>query len=213
MIISKDHILIETTQRDKSVFDAYRLNAKTGNIEMIAENPGYFVDWMIDHKGLLRLATSIDGTDSSIYYRGTEKEKFQKIITTGFKDEFSPIMFSFDNQNLYVRSNLKRDKMAIELFDPKQKKTLSTLFVHPDVDVLAHLSYSKKEKDSFSCQIYNMERLRLIFLILHSNRLFMIYNQKFQKKKLILFLKIEKKIYLLLRLTVISVLAPITSIM
>ena len=144
--ISEDYILVGTNQRDKSVFDAYRLNIKTGDIKMIAENPGHFTDWLTDHEGQLRVAFSTEGTNSSVYYRDTEKEGFQKITTTDFKNEFDPLMFSFDNKNLYVKSNLEKDKTAIEVFDPKQKKILSTLFSHPDVDVSGRLSYSKKRK-------------------------------------------------------------------
>ena len=40
--ISEDSILIGTNQRDKTVFDAYRLNIKTGEIQKIAENPRFF---------------------------------------------------------------------------------------------------------------------------------------------------------------------------
>lgn len=143
--ISEDTILVTTNQRDKSIFDVYRLHIKTGDIKMIAKNPGHFTGWMTDHKGWLRVAIATEGTDSSVYYRDTEEDEFQKIMTTDFKNSFHPLMFHFDNKNLYVRSNLNRDKTAIDLFDPKQKKTLSSLFAHPEVDV-SSLSYSKKRK-------------------------------------------------------------------
>ena len=39
--ISEDHIIIGANQRDKKIFDAYRLNVKTGEAQMIAKNPGY----------------------------------------------------------------------------------------------------------------------------------------------------------------------------
>ena len=143
--ISDEHILVGTNQRDKSVFDAYRLNIKTGDIKMIAKNPGTFMSWLTDHKGQLRIAFSTEGTDTSVYYRDTEDEEFQKIITTGFKNNFSPVMFDFDNKNIFVLSNLKKDKTAVELFNPKEKKVLSTLFSHPEVDV-SGLVYSKKRK-------------------------------------------------------------------
>ena len=80
-----------------------------------------------------------------MYYRGTEAEEFQKILTTDFKNSFSPRLFTFDNKNLYVISNLERDKKALQIFDPKQKKVLSTLFSHPEVDV-SSIVHSKKRK-------------------------------------------------------------------
>ena len=143
--ISEDFILIGTNQRDKTVFDAYRLNIKTGEIKMIAKNPGSFMSWMTDHNGKLRVATSLEGLNSSVYYRETEKKEFQKILTTDFKNKFSPRLFTFDNKNLYVISNLERDKQAVQIFDPKQRKVLSTLFSHPEVDV-SGITHSKKRK-------------------------------------------------------------------
>ena len=143
--ISEDHILIGTNQRVKTVFDIYRLNVKTGDIQLVVKNPGNLTSYLTDHEGKLRVATSTDGVNTSVYYRETEKEEFQKIITTDFKDSFAPVMFTFDNKNLYVSSNIDRDKVAFEIFDPRQKKVLSTVFSHPEVDV-STLVYSKKRK-------------------------------------------------------------------
>ena len=143
--ISEDTILIGSNQRDKTIFDAYRLNIKTGDIKMIAKNPGYFISWLTDHKGQLRVAFSIEGTDSSIYYRDTEEEEFQRVLTTNFKNDCDPVMFDFDDKNIFILSNLEKDKTAIELFDPKERKILSTLFSHPEVNV-SGLMYSKKRK-------------------------------------------------------------------
>ena len=159
---SEDSILIKTNQRVKTVFDAYRLNIKTGELKMIGENPGHFTGWMTDHKGNLRVALSTKGTDSSVHYRDTENGEFQKIMTTDFKNVFYPLIFSFDNKNLYVLSNLNRDKTAIELFDPKEKKILATLFTHSEVDV-TDLSYSKKRKTLQAAYYMTWKRERHFF--------------------------------------------------
>ena len=143
--VSEDHILIGTNQRMKTVFDVYRLNIKTGDIQLVAENPGHFLGWLTDHEGKLRVAVATDGVNTAIHYRETEQEAFQQIVITDFRDSFTPVMFTFDNKNLYVTSNLDRDKTAIEIFDPREKKVLSTVFSHPEVDVSALLA-SKKSK-------------------------------------------------------------------
>ena len=143
--ISSDSILIGMNRRDKTVVDVYRLNIKTGKMKMIAENPGHYTGWGTDHEGKLRIAVSQDGTNTSIYWRETEDGKFTEIKKTGLRDTFSPLMFDFDNKNLYVASNLDRDKQVIELYDPIKNKTISVLFSHPEVDV-SGLAYSKKRK-------------------------------------------------------------------
>ena len=143
--ISKEHILIKTNERDKRIFDAYRLNVKTGETQMIAKNPGHFTSWLADHEGKLRLAGATDGANTSLYYREEEQKEFEKVFTTNFKNEMNPLLFTFDNKNIYVFSNLNTDKTALEIFDPRRKQITSTLFKHPEVDMWG-LSYSKKRK-------------------------------------------------------------------
>lgn len=144
--LSKEHILMGANQRDKRVFDAYKLNIKTGEMKMMAQNPGHYTSWGTDHAGCLRWATSYKELEQALYYRESEKEDFQKIKSWSSKDGyFDPLFFTFDNQQLYACSNLDRDKTAIVIFDPKKKKTLSTLFSHLDVDI-GELTYSKKRK-------------------------------------------------------------------
>ena len=143
--IDPTHIIISLNKRDKKVFDAYRLNIKTGQIEMIAQNPGTFSSWLTDHKGRLRVATSTDGANQSIYYRDNEKKNFKKTFTTNFRNTVDPLIFTFDNKKIYVSSNLKRDKSAIVIFDPKRGKETKVIYKRTDVDV-GGLSYSKKRK-------------------------------------------------------------------
>ena len=143
--VSNDSILISMNRRDKTIFDIYRLNVKTGQLKMIAKNPGAYLMWLTDHNGKLKAAMGREKSHTLIYWRETEEGEFKEIKRFGFKDDFSPLMFDFDNKNLYVSSNLGRDKSAIELFDPKQNKTLSVLFSHPEVDV-SKLWHSKKRK-------------------------------------------------------------------
>lgn len=141
--IDKENIIIIMNKRKKEIFDAYRLNVKTGDLTMIGENPGNFSGWLTDHKGKLRVATATDGVNTSLFYRDNEKQKFRKLLTTNFKDSLSPLFFTFDNQNLYVSTNLNRDKAALAIFNPKTKKVTKTIFERGDVDV-SGLNYSKR---------------------------------------------------------------------
>jgi Tol biopolymer transport system component len=116
----KDFVVIGLNKRNKQVFDPYRLNLKTGEISMLAKNPGNIQGWMFDHDGKLRIATAIvDGVNQSILYRENEEDEFKTIITTNFKEGFNPQFFTFDNQNIIGSSNLGRDKYAIVEFDPR----------------------------------------------------------------------------------------------
>jgi dipeptidyl aminopeptidase/acylaminoacyl peptidase len=141
-----EHMLIDMNKRDARVFDVYRININTGEMEMIAQNPGNITGWMTDHDGNLRIALTTDGVNTSVLYRDTEKDDFQAMITTSFKETLNPLFFTFDNKNLYVASNIGRDKEAIYEYDVQNKKNIKLLYEHPDVDVNSLMRSDKRKK-------------------------------------------------------------------
>ena len=142
----KDFIIIGLNKRNKQVFDPYRLNLKSGKISILAENPGNIQGWMFDHEGKLRIATAIvDGVNTSLLYRDTEEEEFKTIVTTNFKEGFSPQFFTFDNKNIIGTSNLGRDKSVVVELDPSTGKEVKELYGNEDYDV-GGVAYSRKRK-------------------------------------------------------------------
>ena len=142
----KDFVVIGLNKRNNQVFDPYRLNLKTGETSMLAENPGNIQGWMFDHDGKLRIATAIvDGVNQSILYRESEEDEFKTIITTNFKEGFNPQFFTFDNKKIIGSSNLGRDKYAIVEFDPISAKEVKVLYANDDYDVNG-VGYSRKRK-------------------------------------------------------------------
>jgi dipeptidyl aminopeptidase/acylaminoacyl peptidase len=144
----EDHptdLIVGLNKRNKEVFDAYRLNVETGDLQLIAENPGNIASWITDHDGNIRVATTTDGVNTSLLYRKTENEPWKTVITTNFKESFVPQFFTFDNRNLYGVSNIGRDKSAVVEFDLDTGKESKVLFEQPEVDV-SGLNYSRKRK-------------------------------------------------------------------
>jgi dipeptidyl aminopeptidase/acylaminoacyl peptidase len=144
----EDHptdLLVALNKRNKEIFDAYRLNVETGDLKLIAENPGNIDTWSTDHEGNIRVATTTDGVNTSLLYRKTENDPWMTVITTNFKESFAPQFFTFDNKALYGVSNIGRDKAAVVEFDPETGKETKVLFEQPDVDV-SGLNYSRKRK-------------------------------------------------------------------
>ena len=139
------HMLVSHNQRDKKVFDVFRIDVDSGDAKLVAENPGNIVSWITDHAGKLRVAVSTDGVDSSLLYRDTELEPFRSIVTTNFKEGVEPFFFTFDNRRLYVNSNRGRDRKAIFEFDPKTAKEGKLIYENAEVDAYG-LSYSRKRK-------------------------------------------------------------------
>ena len=140
-----DQAIVGLNQRNPEVFDAYRLNIRTGALDLIAENPGNIVGWITDHAGALRMAATTDGVNTTLLYRDAEEDNFRPLITTNFKESVSPLFFTFDNQHFYASSNRGRDKSAIVKIDSTAGEEIELLFEHPEVDV-SNLSYSHKRK-------------------------------------------------------------------
>ena len=140
-----NYMIVGLNKRNPQIYDAYRLNVNTGELTLLAENPGNISTWMTDNDGVLRIAMTTDGVNSSLLYREDESQEFQSILTTNFKEGVSPLFFTFDNKSLYVSSNRGRDKSAIYTFDLKTALEDSLIFEHPEVDVY-NLMRSKKRQ-------------------------------------------------------------------
>lgn len=145
----EDEIIVGLNKRNPQVFDPFRLNVNTGEMTQLAENPGNIVNWVTDHDGKLRLAFTSDGVNQTMLYRETEQEKFRAVLTTNFKENVSPFLFTFDNKMLYAGSNLGRDKTALVLFDPSIGKEKEVVFETKEADI-ENVEYSKKDKKLLS---------------------------------------------------------------
>ncbi len=137
-------ILVGLNKRQPRIFDVYRINVNTGEMQMIAENPGNYTGWFTDWDGKLRMATTTDGVNSTLLFRNTEADKFEPVLTTSFKETFVPLLFTPDNKQIYVTTNIGRDKTAIVKYDISAKKEVEKIFEHPDVDVNNLLSSRKR---------------------------------------------------------------------
>ena len=139
-----NEILVSLNKREPRVFDVYRINVNTGEMQMIAENPGNYTGWATDWDGKLRIAVTTDGVNSTLMFRNNETDKFAPLVTTSFKETISPLLFTADNRQLYVATNIGRDKTAIVKYDPETKKELEKIYEHPEVDVTNLLSSRKR---------------------------------------------------------------------
>ncbi len=145
-----DFILICMNRRNPEVFDPYRLNLATGELTLLAENPGNYQGWMTDHDGKLRAAVAIvDGVNTQLLYRDTEEEPFRPVLTTNFKDVVSFMEFTPDNREVYAATNLGRDKTVLVRMDPATCEELEVLYEDDRYDVES-ISYSRKRKKLLS---------------------------------------------------------------
>lgn len=146
----KGYILIGMNRRIREIFDPYRLNIETGELTLLAENPGNIQSWMTDHDGRLRVATAIvDGVNTQILYRDTEDEEFRPVLTTNFRDSVCFIGFTPNNREVYAITNLNRDKNALVRMNPATCEELELLYENDRYDI-SSIVYSRKRKKLLS---------------------------------------------------------------
>jgi dipeptidyl aminopeptidase/acylaminoacyl peptidase len=138
-------VMILLNKRDARFFDPYSINIETGELKVLFENDKNYDSWFTDHTGTIRIASKTDGVNTTYYQRPSETAAFDSFLTTTYKDQFAIQFFTFDNKNVYVSSNIGRDKSSIVEYDLATKKEAKEIYSNPDYDVDG-LSYSEKRK-------------------------------------------------------------------
>ena len=148
---SPSDILIGTNERNRELFDVYRVNVQTGLTKMVAENTNKITSWLVDHLGNPRGGIASDGINSVFYFQKSPGQPFTELFKTDFRNTFNPIAFTADNAHIFVETNLNRDLTVLAEVDPQLpakngRFIVRTLFAHPKYD-LGDAHYSLKHKD------------------------------------------------------------------
>jgi dipeptidyl aminopeptidase/acylaminoacyl peptidase len=138
-------LLIAINKRDKQYFDPYLINIETGQLTLMYENKQNYDSWYTDNDGVIRMATKTDGVNISYLYRNTDKDDFKLLLTTSFKEQFSPQSFDSSNKHVFILSNIGRDKVSLVEYDPILNKEVKEIYANPDYD-LTSIFYDKKNK-------------------------------------------------------------------
>jgi dipeptidyl aminopeptidase/acylaminoacyl peptidase len=127
-----DTLLIHLNARDRRLRDIYRLNLKTGALELDAENPGD-ADYFIPDNNMVVRAVRMNKPDGSteIHVRDSAQEPWRPLIKWGpgeiDSDNTGVIGFNADNTKLWIVSSLDADAERLREVDCRtgKRKTLS----------------------------------------------------------------------------------------
>ncbi|MEE8199669.1 MAG: S9 family peptidase [Candidatus Acidoferrales bacterium] len=103
-----DQILVAMNLRDPRLHDVYRINLKTGAIELDTENPGDVAGWSVDHQLQVRAAQVFapDG-GTVIRMRANPEAPWQEFLRWGPDETFGGIVgFTPDGQGVYLISSV-----------------------------------------------------------------------------------------------------------
>ena len=103
-----DTVLFQANKRDPKLFDVYRVDLKTGKIEMDTENPGDVQGWQADNELQVR-AAQVQTPDGGtiIRVRNDAKSPWRELIKWGPDETFGGISgFSPDNKKIWITTSL-----------------------------------------------------------------------------------------------------------
>ena len=137
----KDHMIISMNKNNPQVFDPYKINIITGEIEQLYENTDLtnpIMGYEFDKDGHLRGFSRLkNGINTELYYAVSPGD-FQLMKTTKWDDTFSILNFNYASNNpheAYVLSNLESDKSKIYLYDLAKDQSIKELFSNNNYDV------------------------------------------------------------------------------
>ena len=137
----ENHMIITMNKNNPQVFDPYKINIETGNIEQLYENEDIqnpIMNFVFDKNGNLRgYAKLKDGIKYELFYK-MDNNKFELMHETNWDESFSIQNFNYSSENkheAYVISNLETDKTEIFRYDLAKQKPIERLFSHDKYDV------------------------------------------------------------------------------
>ncbi|HEU0014487.1 MAG TPA: S9 family peptidase, partial [Longimicrobium sp.] len=111
-------VLLTLNRRDPRLADAYRLDLRTGALEMAAENPGTFLGYAADSENRVRAAYALDSLGRySLWTRETEARPWRMVARYPVEDRVTPLRFHPDGRRVYATSNNGADLSRLVLID------------------------------------------------------------------------------------------------
>lgn len=157
-------ILIQMNKRDPSLFDVYRLNLKTGQLELNTENPGGVIQWIADHNLQVRASQSYTADGSTlIRVRDDVSSPWRDWLIFDPSEIGEVVDFSADNQSLYVMTSLEANtSRLLQINVATGERKLITEDPHYDIsDLLLH-------PVTYALEAVGIERERYDWVVLDS---------------------------------------------
>ena len=130
-----DSILIEHNERDKSVFDLFRLNLKDGKLTKVAENDGDVIGWLIDDDGKLRgRYRKLDDHSKVLETQLPGSNKWQKVISWTIDERVDVVGFTEDAKEVWAISNKDTNLIGLVRITLANGK-ITPVYSEDDVDL------------------------------------------------------------------------------
>lgn len=153
-----DVVLVALNARDVRLFDLHRCDLITGELVMIAENPGDVMSWEADDDLQVRGATASrpDG-GNDIRVRLTPDAEWKTILSGAFDERAELVGFTADGSKLYILSDVGVNTLrlyqvdvatgAMDLVHAREDADASQLLVHPTTHQIEAIAYDRGRQE------------------------------------------------------------------
>lgn len=185
----KDYMIIEMNKDNPQVFEPYKININTGELQKLFENTDLsnpISGYDFDKDGNLKAYTQQqNGTDYVLYYRLGNDKPFKKAKETNWQQQFSILEFNYATPNphdAYVLTNLDNDTKEIVLYDFEKGKTIKKIFSNDTYD-LSGTETSRKRGYELDAYYYTGEKSEVVPVSETYKKLYKKFKKQFGDKE------------------------------
>jgi dipeptidyl aminopeptidase/acylaminoacyl peptidase len=153
-----DTILLTSNKRDARYFDVYRCDLNTGELTLVAENPGNISGWEADGDLQVRAATvSHPDGSSELLVREDARGEWRTFLSVPFGEEVTPVAFTPGGNGLYLLSNKDVNTSRLYLADletgelrllhSREDVDISGALVHPVTHLIDAVGYNRNRQE------------------------------------------------------------------
>jgi dipeptidyl aminopeptidase/acylaminoacyl peptidase len=140
-----DTLLVGLNKENKEIHDVYRLSISSGELELVAKNPGNVASWVADSDFRVRgafAATPEGGFD--LLFREKEDSDWRTLVSWGPEDALNsgPVGFSGDGKRMYLLDSrganaaqlaaLDLESNAYDVLAGDERYDVSEVLINPD---------------------------------------------------------------------------------
>jgi dipeptidyl aminopeptidase/acylaminoacyl peptidase len=151
-----NELIIGLNKENIQVHDVYHLDLTSGELTLVAKNPGNIAGWTVDAQLKVRgaAAATPDG-GLELLVRDNEQDEWRKLLTWGSDDALTsgPVAFTVDGQSLYLQDsrdsnasrltklNLASGENTVLAEDPQYD--VGHVMLHPDTREVQAVAFNK----------------------------------------------------------------------
>jgi dipeptidyl aminopeptidase/acylaminoacyl peptidase len=155
-----NELLLGMNKENPQVHDVYHLDLPSGELTLVAKNPGNIMDWVTDANFKVRGGvTALPDGGTELLVRENESADWRTLVTWDADDSLTsgPIGFTGDGMSLYLRDSRKVNagrlvqfslatgEMAVLAED--QQYDVGGVMIHPDTHAVQAVSFNRDRNE------------------------------------------------------------------